>query len=295
MSSAASVAATIPGVAHHVTRVDGADLHYVSAGTTGSPVLLVHGFPETWWAFHRLIPLLAETHRVFALDLPGFGDSGVGGFDSAAVAGMLHGLIGELGAGPVHITAQDVAGSTVFRLARTHPGDLLSFTAIETVLPGFGWEALADLAHGGAWHIGVLGMPGIPEMLLTGREREFIGGFAFPAMTAVQGSITEKDIDEFVRTYSRPRGFEGATGLYRSLLTEGDEIAALDAETDSTVPVLAIGAGGGGFTAGSFSQTKSAPTESVLLEGVGHYAALEAPDRLTAAILPFLDRIDAER
>ena len=59
--------ATIPDVTHHTARINGADLHYVTAGTTGSPILLVHGFPETWWAFHRLIPLLAEK-----------GDEGIG-------------------------------------------------------------------------------------------------------------------------------------------------------------------------------------------------------------------------
>ena len=63
--------ATIPGVTHHLADVNGARLHYVSAGTSGSPILLVHGWPESWWAFRNLIPLLAQTHRVFAVDLPG--------------------------------------------------------------------------------------------------------------------------------------------------------------------------------------------------------------------------------
>src|SRR5260370_16944602 len=67
--------ATIPGVSHHRVSLNGTELHYVSAGTAGSPVLLVHGFPETWRVFRKLIPLLSERHRVFALDLRGFGDS----------------------------------------------------------------------------------------------------------------------------------------------------------------------------------------------------------------------------
>jgi len=80
------------------------------------------------------------------------------------------------------------------------------FTAIEMGLPGFGLERLADVTNGGSRHIGVLAAPNIPEMLLTGREREFLGQFAFPAMSATPGAITEADIDEFVRTYSRPDG-----------------------------------------------------------------------------------------
>jgi pimeloyl-ACP methyl ester carboxylesterase len=59
-------------VTHHCLDLNGTELHYVSAGETGSPVLLVHGFPESWWTFHKLIPLLANDHRVFAVDLRGF-------------------------------------------------------------------------------------------------------------------------------------------------------------------------------------------------------------------------------
>ena len=66
----------LPGITHHYAEVNGTRLHYVATGTSGSPVLLVHGFPETWWAFRKLIPLLAASHRVFAVDLRGFGDSG---------------------------------------------------------------------------------------------------------------------------------------------------------------------------------------------------------------------------
>ena len=53
-----AAAASIPEVTHHHTLLNDTDLHYVSAGSDGTPVLLVHGFPETWWAFHKLIPLL---------------------------------------------------------------------------------------------------------------------------------------------------------------------------------------------------------------------------------------------
>jgi hypothetical protein len=66
----------------------------------------------------------------------------------------------------------------------------MSFTAIEMSLAGFGLEALADVTHGGAWHIGVLAAPGIAEMLLAGREREFLGNFAFPAIIiTVTGTV----------------------------------------------------------------------------------------------------------
>jgi pimeloyl-ACP methyl ester carboxylesterase len=287
--------APLAGVTHHYAKVNGTKLRYVSAGTKGSPVLLVHGFPETWWTFHKLIPLLAANHRVYAVDLRGFGDSdnGPGDYDSKTSAEDLHQLIEELNVGPVHLTGQDISGATVFRLAATHPEDVLSFTAIEMGLPGFGLEALADVTHGGTWHIGVLAAPEIPEMLLAGREREFLGQFAFPAMSATPGAITDTDIDEFVRTYSRPDAWRGAIGLYQSMLQEGDEIAALVTDHKLNIPVLAIGAGGGEMTFATMSQVSSDPVRSVTLQGVGHYAALEAPDQVADALLDFFSTVQS--
>jgi pimeloyl-ACP methyl ester carboxylesterase len=287
---------TVAGITHHRANVNGTELHYVAAGTSGSPILLVHGFPETWWTFRKLIPLLAAKHRVFAVDLRGFGDSAnaPGDYDSKTVAEDLHHLIAELGVGPVHLTGQDISGATVFRLAVTHPEDVLSFTAIEMGLAGFGLERLADVTHGGAWHIGLLAAPGIPEMLLAGREREFLGNFAFPAMCATPEAISKGDIDEFVRTYSRPDGWRGAIGLYRSMLKEGAEIQALAENPGLTVPVLAVGGGGGEFTVGTMSKATRSQVRSAQFKGVGHYVAMEAPERLSKALFEFVASIKSE-
>lgn len=287
--------ATIPAVVHHTARINGAQIHYVTAGATGSPILLVHGFPETWWAFHRVIPLLAHSHRVVAVDLRGFGDSSTAddGHDSTTAAEDLHGLIEHLGWGPVHVTAQDISGGTAFRLVATHPQDVLSLTAIEMGLAGFGLEGLADVTRGGSWHIGALTAAGIPELLFAGRERVLLAQWAFPSMTAVAGSVTDADVDEFARTYARPGGWRGAVGLYRSMLTEGDDLRALAGSSPLTVPVLAVGAGGGPFTSATLGQVTAGDVTAVQLDGVGHYVALEAPEALAAAVLEFTSSVDA--
>jgi pimeloyl-ACP methyl ester carboxylesterase len=161
----APIGSTLPGITHHRIEVNGTRLYCVAAGTGRSPILLVHGFPETWWTFRKLIPLLAASHRVFAVDLRGFGDSAnePGLYDSKTSAEDLHQLVEQLNVGPVHLTGQDSSGATVFRLATTHPEELFSFTAIEMGLPGFGLEKLADITRGGAWHIGVLAAPNIQD------------------------------------------------------------------------------------------------------------------------------------
>ena len=155
-------------------------------------------------------------------------------------------------------------------------------------LAGFGLEMLADITHGGVWHIGVLAAPGIPEMLLVGREQEFLGQFAFPAMSATPGAITDMDINEFARTYSRLNGWRGAAGLYQSMLREGAELAVLARTPGLHMPVLAVGAGGGRFTIETMTKVSATEVKSVLLDGVGHYAAMEAPDRLATALVEFV-------
>jgi pimeloyl-ACP methyl ester carboxylesterase len=119
------------------------------------------------WAFHKLIPLVAPEHRVIAVDLPGFGDSGheQGDYTSSFAAESLRQLVEYLELGPVHLTGQGIGAVRTFRLAAGHPELIRSYAAIETGLPGFGLEMLADVTHGGTWHIGVLAAPGIPEML----------------------------------------------------------------------------------------------------------------------------------
>lgn len=287
---------TVPLPRHETVAVGGTDLHVVRAGTAGSPVLLVHGFPESWWTFHRVLPLLAEHHRVVAVDLPGFGDSGPVGPDagSASAAAALHGLVERLGLGPVHVLAQDVAGATAVRLAATHATDVRSLVAVEAGLPGFGLEALADVTRGGSWHIGALTAPGVPETFLAGRERELLRTW-FASMTAVPGAVTDADLDELTRGFARPDGWHGATALYRSMLSEGEELRALLTADPLTVPVLAVGGGGGPFTAATMQQVTAGEVVSVQLDGVGHHVALEAPERLAAAVLPFLADVDRDR
>jgi pimeloyl-ACP methyl ester carboxylesterase len=294
MKNISPLGATIPGVTHHLVDVNGAQLHCVAAGSAGTPILLIHGWPETWWAFHKLIPLLAKTHRVFAVDLRGFGDSSTaeGKYDEATSAQDMHELVRHLGLGPVHVLCQDISGGLGFHFAATHADDVLSFTAVETTLAGFGLEGLADVNHGGSWHVGFLGAAGIPSMLLPGHERELLARWAYPMMTGVKGSVTADDIDEFTRTYQRPNGWRGTEGLYGSLFSDAGKTKALAAARPLAVPVLAVDAFSYPFTEKTFRQVASTEITAVHLEGVGHLVAQEAPEALSGVILEFTKRVD---
>ena len=278
---------SIPGVTHHLVRVNGTELHYVSAGDRGSPVLLVHGFPETWWAFRKVIPLLAAHHRVYAVDLRGFGDSDVAdeNYAGAIAAEDLHALIEHLSVGAMHVVGQDVSGGVVYRLAATHPEDIVSLTAIESGLAGFGAEKLADVTHGGVWYIGALAAPGIGRLLFEKQAHAFIGEYLYPLYKVPDAAVSAVDIKEFARTYGRPGGFSGASGLYRSMLTEGQELRTLSQDVPLSAPVTTVGSRGGGFTHSAFSGVTAREVTAIQLQGVGHYVAQEAPQLLAATLV----------
>ncbi len=286
--------ATIPGVTHHLVDLGGTRLHHVSAGSSGSTILLVHGWPETWWAFRRLIPLLAAHHRVVAVDLRGFGDSAADAAElgEAASAEDLHRLVAHLGDGPVHLLFQDISGGTGFRFAATHPDDVRSVTAVETTLAGYGLEALADVTGFGSWHVGFLGTPGIASMLLPGHERELLADWAYPLFTGRRDALAPADLDELVRTYSRPDAWRGTEALYRGVFTDAGATRALAEAHPLRVPVLAVDAASHPFTADTYRQVSAGEFTAVHLEGVGHLVAQEAPEALAAAVLEHVGRVD---
>lgn len=283
---------TIPEVAHHQVSLKGTNFHYVSAGNAGSPILLVHGWPETWWTFHKVIPALAKSHRVFAVDLRGFGASDIAqpGDSSATMAEDLHALIAHLGHGPVHLAAQDFSGPLAFRLAATQPQDLLSFIAVETGLPGFGLETLANPII--AWYFGTLAKKGAAERFFKGRETELLTEFIFTPPTTISTAIGAVDIAEFVRGYARTGGWNGAQAIYNSNLREVEEYKALVAANPLAMPALAIDQNGSNFTALSFAPAAPGKLRTQTIADTGHYIAMEAPATLASAMLAFIEEID---
>jgi pimeloyl-ACP methyl ester carboxylesterase len=284
--------ATLDGAVHATLDVAGGGLHHVRLGTTGSPVVLVHGFPESWWAFRRLAPLLARRHRVVALDLRGFGDSSVApaGFGAAAAADDVVALLEHLDLGPVHLLGQDLSGQVVHRVAATRPELVRSLVAVETALPGFGAEALADVAHGGAWYIGALVADRVADVLLRGREEAFLADLLYPSYGVTQAVLPAADRAELVRGYARDGGFAGAAGLYRSLLHDGDEVRRLAARP-LPQPVLAVGSAGGSFTETTM-RAVAERVSAVQVDGAGHFLAQEAPERLAEVVEAFLATLE---
>ena len=110
----------------------------------------------------------------------------------------------------------------------------------------------------------------------------------YPLYGAPSTAVSPEDVTEFARTYGRPGGFSGAAGLYRSMLTEGEELRILARDKPLQMPVTTIGSRGGEFTYAAFRGVTTQEVTDHQLGGVGHYVAQEAPyplvDRLLKAL-----------
>lgn len=164
-----------------------------------------------------------------------------------------------------------------------------SFIAIETGLPGFGLEILADPSI--AWYFGTIAKPGAAERFFKGRERELLTEFVFiPPTTAT--AIGTADIEEFISGYARAGGWTGAQSIYDSNLREIADYKAMVAARPLAMPLLVVDRDGSDFTARSFAAAAPSRLKARSIANTGHYIAMEAPLDLAAAMLEFTLDID---
>lgn len=111
-----------PGAESHFVAANGIKLHYVVAGT-GPAVVLLHGWPETWFAWAGTIRALSDRFTVVAPDLRGTGlsERTASGYDKLTIASDIAGLIGQTAGGRAHVIAHDMGGKAAYVLARMHP------------------------------------------------------------------------------------------------------------------------------------------------------------------------------
>jgi pimeloyl-ACP methyl ester carboxylesterase len=181
-----AVAALGSGFVSETARVNGATLHYERGGA-GPPVILLHGFPQDWYAYHRIMPLLTRQFTVVAIDLRGLGGSlpTEGGYDAANMAEDVHQLAERLHLEHVYVVGHDIGGIVAYAFARCYPETSRGVMMLDTPLPGLGpWDAVK--ASPITWHVNFQQTPGLPAQLLAGREAIF----SIPALSAMRISHT---------------------------------------------------------------------------------------------------------
>ena len=130
----------VEGLTHRFVRVGGIRLHYADAGE-GDPVLLLPGWPQDWYAWRAMVPLLVAQHRrVVVCDPRGFGDSDKpdSGYDLDVVAADVHGFIAAAGLdrpGGIDIVAHDLGSWIAYALACAYPDDVRRLVLSEVTIP----------------------------------------------------------------------------------------------------------------------------------------------------------------
>ena len=121
---------------HHTASVNGIQLHYVIGGQ-GDPVVLLHGWPETWYAWHKVMPALAKNYTVIAPDLRGLGDSSkpLTGYDGKTLAEDIHQLVTQLGFKSIFLVGHDIGSFVVYPYAAEHPTEVRRLVVMDVPPP----------------------------------------------------------------------------------------------------------------------------------------------------------------
>lgn len=280
---------------HEFADVDGVRMHYVTGGR-GTPSVLIHGWPQTWFGWRPIMPALAEHHTVYAVDLPGLGDStgSPTGYDKATLARYVHKLIAErLGLRDARVIGHDFGAAVAFQYAAQFPADTARLGYLDLPLPGPAIDASTYRSL--SWHIAFHSQRRIPETVVSDDVREYLalfypqvsfGGTAFGG-TSDRSPFTDAEISEYARTYRRPEVLTGGFELYRALDKDvRDTVAA----TPIRVPTLLMTAQGQLAPI----QATAAPRMANIVRAVdvpsaGHWLVEENPQFVTAELLRFLD------
>lgn len=289
-------------VTHGRARVNGIRMHYVTAGQ-GEPLLLLHGTPKTHYYWYRLIPLLTERFTVIAPDLRGFGETdrplASEGYDAATNAQDMAELMTALGHEKFHVHGEDRGAEFAYALAAIERDRVLTLSFAEMLLSGLGLEEWSKFDRETVsarfrtqgvwqWHIPFFWLPDVPDMLISGREREFWTWF-IRQETWNPTAIEEHAIDEWVKQLQAPGGLRGVLETYRATFKNADINRELSKQK-LTIPVSAIGAPE--FFGPLVGEQMRAVADNVeydlVFDQCGHSLALEADERLAHHLRVFM-------
>src|SRR5919199_3417477 len=264
-------------------------LHAVIGGE-GPPLLLVHGWPENWYAWRMLMPALARDFEVIAVDQRGMGlsDKPQDGYDTGTQAGDLVALMDALGHQRFAVVGHDTGFAISYALAADHPDRVARVALAE--LPGSPGAApyppilVPGPLNDRLWHLGFNRIEKLNEQLVTGREDIFFGW----EFDAAAKKLPDDVINYYVGLLSNPDSLRGSFGWYRAL----DMTMAQDEQRKTkqlTMPVLAIGGEKSfGDKVGNAMKLVADDVQSVVIPGTGHFVAEEAPEEMLAALTEFL-------
>ncbi len=271
---------TLAGFRQGMVAIPGDKLHYVIGGS-GSVVVLLHGWPMTWWEWHTVMPTLAKTHTVLAFDLPGLGDSTVptsGGYTTADAAVRLHEAVTAMGFTNISLLTHDLGVNIGYAYARLYSSSVSRLMVLDSELNGYGLED----SYSFSFHFDLNMAPSpTPEDIINDREAEVAYLNYLYSFAAKPGAITTQDKNIWYGAYSCPANREAGYNYYRAF--PQNETWDISTNTSKlTMPVLAMG-GGDSFGTGvatSFDNVAS-DVHGIVAPGSGHYIPEEDPGFVT--------------
>ena len=267
---------------HHETAVNGTQLHYVREGS-GNPIILLHGWPQTWYEWRYVIPKLAQEYTVIAPDLPGLGTSAAPSqsYEKADIAGDIHSLVQEFGFESVTVVGHDIGGMVAYAYAAAYRSEVQRLVLTELLLPGFGLEELMTAGSHFQFH-----MKPDAAASLRGREEQYITEHLRRGLYDPD-AMTEADLEEYAQAYATPTRMRAGFEYYRALPVDA-EMNRETANTKLQMPVLVIETSGGlqnGLIQGARAVAED--VRSTTIESARHYLAEEQPAELAKEIRSF--------
>jgi pimeloyl-ACP methyl ester carboxylesterase len=271
-------------------EANGVRLHAVIGGK-GPPLLLIHGWPQTWYQWRLVMPALSRDYTVVAVDQRGVGlsDKPETGYDVATQANDMVGLMEALGYRRFAVIGFDVGMPIGHALAADHPEHVERLVVGEAIITGVSQSPpfSPGALNRRTWHIAFnrLGAD-VNEALVRGREHIYFSSeYAVSAGTPLPKEVVRYYVE---RLASSPDALRGSFGSYRAI----DENYVQNQERKNhrlSIPVLAIGGGKsiGQGVANTMRQVAD-NVEGRVIQESGHWLAEEAPEQVLAAVTPFL-------
>jgi pimeloyl-ACP methyl ester carboxylesterase len=288
------VTATVP-YTHGMADIEpGLRLHYVSAGEGDRTVVLLHGFPQTWWEWNHVIPPLVDAgFRIVAPDYRGAGHSWRphGGYDKRTMALDIHRLLRrELEIqGSIALVGHDIGLMVAYAYAQAYHDEVSHLIVMDAPIPG---TTVFDQlrADPRVWHFGFHNVRDLPEMLVAGRERQYLQAF-YNVRCFDPSAIGEADLDLYVSAYAASGAMRAGFELYRAFDQDAlDNRDALQRNGKLRMPVLAVG--GATSTTGPHMEVMMREVADnvtgLRVPRTAHWIAEENPEAFVEALRSFL-------
>ncbi|MFI0938635.1 alpha/beta fold hydrolase [Streptomyces sp. NPDC021020] len=289
----------LAGFTHRWVEAEGIRLHAVEGGPPSGPaVVLLAGFPQTWWAWRKVMPVLAGRSRVIAIDLPGQGhsDRPRDGYDTHTVASRVQAALTALDVPRCWLVAHDIGAWVAFSLALTYEDRLHGAVLLDAGIPGVTLPDSIPTDPERAWktwHFAFHLVPELPEALIRGRERDYVDWF-LRAKALSPETFDGAEVDHYAAAVAAEGGLRASLAYYREAAESARRNRAALDRAHVGVPVLGVSGSHGSIPdmAASLGPWVKNVT-GVVVPQSGHFIPEEQPDATAAAVAAFVDHESA--